>query len=87
MSVSWIVDRAAAEPTFQLRWIETHGPTVIGRSRNGFGRTVIERMVANAVGGIVHLEFAAGGVAWQLDSPLAGVIFDVRVAQTQSFRR
>ena len=38
-------------------------------SRRGFGRVVIERTVARALNGDVHIDYAAAGLRWTLEFP------------------
>jgi PAS domain S-box-containing protein len=56
-------------PMCYLSWEETGGPPVERPSRRGFGRVVIERTVARALRGEVHIDFAASGLRWTLQFP------------------
>ena len=56
-------------PACHLTWEESGGPPVERPSRRGFGRVVIERTVARAVGGKVRLDFAPAGVRWSMVFP------------------
>jgi len=52
-----------------LRWEETNGPMVQQPEKTGFGVTLLERSVGQALDGIVTLEFTPGGVVCEIDIP------------------
>lgn len=58
---------------FKMVWTERGGPTVRMPERRGFGRRVIEQMVAQSLGGQVDLNFEPEGLSWRLDAPLRNV--------------
>ena len=62
----------------QIRWIERGGPQVTQPTKKGFGRTVIERMAAHAVGGDVELRHDPEGVRWTLTAPEENVVYRVQ---------
>lgn len=72
VDVEWSIDEADA-PQFRIAWRERGGPPVAAPSRRGFGRRVIEQMVALSTGGKVTLDFAPDGVSWSLECPLANI--------------
>ena len=53
----------------RLNWVERGGPIITPPSRSGFGRVVIERMVAKALNGKVAMDFAPEGLQWSLSMP------------------
>ncbi|MBU2531572.1 MAG: PAS domain S-box protein, partial [Alphaproteobacteria bacterium] len=59
----------------EFTWQERGGPEVHEPSRNGFGRTVIERMAAYAVGGEVELRYDPNGVSWSLTAPEENILY------------
>ncbi len=68
--VSWTLDRDGAQPPqLRLRCTERGGPAVTPPTREGFGRRVIERMVAQKLGGTVDLRFDVTGLEWTLSIP------------------
>lgn len=68
--ISWTVPPAQTpESHCTLDWVESNGPPVTPPTRRGFGRVVIERTVARAVGGEVHIIYPVTGVRWQLVFP------------------
>jgi PAS domain S-box-containing protein len=59
---------------FQMSWVESGGAPVSPPKATGFGRMVIERMVAEALQGKVQLEFPEDGLRWHLDADAAAAI-------------
>ncbi|WP_051439838.1 HWE histidine kinase domain-containing protein [Methylobacterium sp. 10] len=76
--VSWstLDDEAAAlgtAPRLRLLWQESGGPPVQPPTRRGFGSRMIERGLANELGGRAQIRFEPGGVVCTLDIPLEQV--------------
>jgi PAS domain S-box-containing protein len=68
--ISWHVSAAPdGTPMCRLAWEESGGPPAERPSRRGFGRVVIERTVARAVNGEVHIDYSPTGLRWTLDFP------------------
>ena len=67
--VRWCVAQATAGPEFRVSWSEQGGPPVAAPTRAGFGRTVIERMVAGTLGGTAALQFLPAGMVWTFHCP------------------
>lgn len=59
---------------FHLRWEETNGPSVARPEKTGFGITLLERSVGQALDGEVRLAFAPGGVVCDIDIPASHVV-------------
>lgn len=59
VDVTW---RARSEGGFVLQWVESGGPVVSQPTREGFGRTLLNRVSGRELGGEVMLEFLATGV-------------------------
>lgn len=72
VQISWTAPDAAGRCS--LTWTETCGPVVEPPVRRGFGRVVIERTVARAVGGEVTVDYPASGVVWRLDFPKLALV-------------
>lgn len=70
--IRWIVDPAEPD-VFRMSWLERGGPEVRPPERRGFGRLIIEQMVATTTGGDVTLAFDRDGLEWSLKAPLAVV--------------
>src|SRR6185312_722503 len=72
--VSWTVRTSPdGKSICHLSWEETGGPPVERPSRRGFGRVVIERTVARALGGEVCIDYAETGLRWMLRFPVLPV--------------
>jgi two-component sensor histidine kinase len=67
----WAVDRHSTPPHLKLRWTEKGGPPVEPPRRCGFGTRLIERSLAQDLGGEARIEFAPTGVICMVDTPLA----------------
>jgi len=72
--IAWRIDREAVPPALTLSWLERGGPAVMPPSRTGFGRRVIESMVATSTHGKVDMRFDPEGVSWSLVAPLDAVL-------------
>jgi two-component sensor histidine kinase len=71
IDVSWsIIERDGGEPRVEFNWQENDGPAVAAPQRQGFGRTVLERVVPVSLGGEASLTFPEGGARWRLEVPL-----------------
>ena len=75
VTVSWaMVDTARVSdgdrPRFTTRWQERDGPPVMLPIRRGFGSRMIERGLANELGGEVQVLYERAGVVCTLDIPL-----------------
>lgn len=75
VTVSWAtVDTARApdedRPRLTMRWQERDGPPVALPTRRGFGSRMIERGLANELGGEVQILYEPAGVVCTLDIPL-----------------
>ena len=68
--ITWNVE-PGKPPTFHLRWAESGGPPVQAPTRRGFGSRLIERSLAQDLGGHVHIDFAPTGVVCTVNAPLA----------------
>ncbi len=54
----------------QLTWAEEGGPPVVRPKRRGFGSRLIERSLANDLGGDASIEYRPEGVVSIIKSPL-----------------
>ena len=71
VELKWSIDQG--NRTFQIQWSEQDGPPVSPPERTGFGRTVIEKMAANSVGGSVEVQYQSTGLIWTLTAPIESV--------------
>ena len=69
MSIDW----SAAGGRFGLRWQERGGPVVLAPTRKGFGSIMIERVLAEQLGGSVAINYDAAGMICTIDAPLQAV--------------
>ena len=63
--ISWSLSQA----DFILKWEERDGPNVSASERQGFGRTILEKIVPAALQGTAVLEFLPEGLTWTLTAP------------------
>ncbi|HZH51496.1 MAG TPA: HWE histidine kinase domain-containing protein [Microvirga sp.] len=66
--LTWTIDEASDPPRLRLRWEEQGGPVVAPPKTRGFGSRLIERSLAQALGGEVHIEFAPTGVVCTINA-------------------
>jgi two-component sensor histidine kinase len=67
------IDWSAAGGRFGLRWQERGGPAVSAPTRKGFGSIMIERVLAEQIGGSVDISYHTGGIVCTIDAPLQSV--------------
>jgi PAS domain S-box-containing protein len=70
VDISW----GTADGALTMSWSERDGPPVSAPRQRGFGSIVVEAMAERSVGGEVHLDYAASGVAWRLTCPAANAL-------------
>jgi two-component sensor histidine kinase len=84
VSIDWEIVEGAA-PLLRLRWTERHGPTVAIPLHKGFGTRMIERILAQDLGGMIQLRFNdPSGVTCIIEGPLSQLLAP---ATTPSFPR
>jgi PAS domain S-box-containing protein len=59
---------------FRLVWTERGGPAVVSPTRRGFGTRLIERSLAQDLGGPTRLSFAPDGVICSFEVPIAEIV-------------
>jgi PAS domain S-box-containing protein len=70
LRIDWsVAEQRSAQASFHMSWTEQGGPPVGAPQRTGFGRTVMERMIAQALGGTAVLDFAPTGLVWRFTCP------------------
>jgi two-component sensor histidine kinase len=74
VAIHWSVEGVGAEARFEFQWRERDGPPVIPPTRRGFGRTLLEKVVAQEFGAQPKVSFAPEGFRYQIDVPLAIVV-------------
>ncbi len=74
VSIRWSIEDAGAESRFKFQWLESDGPAVILPTRQGFGRTVLEKAAAEDFGAQPKISFAPAGLTYEIDAPLSVVV-------------
>jgi two-component sensor histidine kinase len=69
-AILWSIEGAGAEARFKLKWRELDGPPVTPPTRQGFGRTILEKAVANDFGAAPKMTFAPEGLSYEIDASL-----------------
>ena len=70
VAVCWSLSQERSEATrLHVNWTERGGPAVMPPTNVGFGRRVIEHLVAQKLGGSVELSFVAEGLSWTINAP------------------
>jgi PAS domain S-box-containing protein len=67
------IDWDVTEGRFAMRWQERGGPPVSPPTRKGFGSIMIERVLAEQLGGGVTIRYDAGGLVCTIDAPFDAV--------------
>jgi len=68
--IEWTMETTPAEKRLLLNWTEKGGPPVTPPAHKGFGSRVIERGLAHALEGAVHLDYRPDGLVCTMDIPL-----------------
>ena len=79
--IDWYFENNSSDAgRLRLNWTEEGGPVVFAPSVKGFGHLVIERMVANSLNGEVAMNFAPGGLRWNLLISSANIVNGARTS-------
>lgn len=71
VTIAWsVLRRKNAGPLLKFRWSEKGGPPVAPPTSRGFGTKLIERGLANDLGGDVKINFARNGVSCVINAVL-----------------
>jgi two-component sensor histidine kinase len=71
ISVNW---KVLPGGDLHLSWRERNGPRVEPPSHKGFGSTLTEDVVAQALDAQVSMDYSPGGLAWTIDVPARYVL-------------
>ena len=72
IDIGWRLDAAPGESRrLTLIWVESGGPAAVAPAQKGFGLRLIERSLANELGGEASLEFARVGLTCTLRMAVA----------------
>jgi two-component sensor histidine kinase len=58
------------EARFKFQWQELDGPAVARPTRQGFGRILLKKVVAQDFDGQPKIRFAPEGLIYEIDAPL-----------------
>ena len=73
IKIHWSIEGVGPEARFRFKWQELDGPTVIPPTRQGFGRILLEKAVAQEFGSPPTVLFDPDGLTYQIDAPLSVV--------------
>jgi PAS domain S-box-containing protein len=72
LDMNWtVVENEDRPDQLRIHWTESGGPPVAPPKRQGFGSRLIRRSIEGELGGYMVLNFAEGGVAYDISVPLA----------------
>ncbi|HZL31526.1 MAG TPA: PAS domain S-box protein [Pseudolabrys sp.] len=71
VSIQWKVEGTGEEAEFRFRWQEHDGPPVKPPTREGFGRILLEKVVAQDFGAKPKVSFAPEGLDYEIHAPLS----------------
>ncbi|MEE1656721.1 HWE histidine kinase domain-containing protein [Microvirga sp. CF3062] len=74
--VMWAVTTGSAPPSLLVEWVESGGPPVKKPERQGFGTKLIQRGLAQQLGGEIKLDFAPAGIRCVITFPIATMVTD-----------
>jgi PAS domain S-box-containing protein len=76
VDINWSIVNTNGSGIFTFQWQERGGPLVAPPTRKGFGRTVLEQVMAELFEPCIT--FAPGGVRYELSAPLDNIIASLR---------
>jgi PAS domain S-box-containing protein len=74
IELTWQRIPGPAEEMLRIEWRETGGPPYAPPERRGFGRSVVESMIAAATHGEARIDWRPEGVHWRLDMPATWLV-------------
>jgi two-component sensor histidine kinase len=74
VNISWDKVRDGGTTRFIMRWQEAGGPAVIRPQKEGFGHSLIVRLLEHGVGGKVSLTYPPEGIDWKISAPAVAVL-------------
>ncbi len=83
VGIAWELQRGDGTPMLLWRWQERGGPPVAEPSRRGFGRFLLERVLAADFRGTVRIDFSPEGVACVMHAPWASLEEPGKAEETQ----
>lgn len=74
--VMWALTSGSCQPALLVEWVESGGPPVKKPERQGFGSKLIQRGLAQQLGGEIKLDFAPSGIRCVITFPLSTMAAD-----------
>src|SRR3712207_4107291 len=74
--VMWAVAAGTSAPSLLVEWVESGGPAVKKPERQGFGTKLIQRGLAQQLGGEIKLDFAPAGIRCVITFPIDTMMAD-----------
>jgi PAS domain S-box-containing protein len=74
VNVMWALTPALTPPLLIVEWVESGGPHVTPPARQGFGTKLIQRGLAQQLGGEIKLDFRPDGIRCIITFPVQGVL-------------
>ncbi|WP_457089042.1 sensor histidine kinase [Microvirga sp. P5_D2] len=74
VNVMWAVTPTLNPPVLIVEWVESGGPRVAPPSRQGFGTKLIQRGLAQQLGGEIKLDFKPDGIRCVITFPVQSVL-------------
>ncbi|WP_166802507.1 sensor histidine kinase [Microvirga pakistanensis] len=76
VNVMWAVTPALNPPVLIVEWVESGGPLVKQPTRQGFGTKLIQRGLAQQLGGEIKLDFKPEGIRCVITFPISNVMVE-----------
>jgi two-component sensor histidine kinase/PAS domain-containing protein len=74
--VMWAITSGSPSPALLVEWVESGGPPVKKPERQGFGMKLIQRGLAQQLGGEIKLDFAPAGIRCVITFPITILVSD-----------
>jgi PAS domain S-box-containing protein len=74
--VMWAVTAGGGQPALLVEWVESGGPHVKKPERQGFGSKLIQRGLAQQLGGEIKLDFVPTGIRCVITFPISTMASD-----------
>ncbi|MEZ0169073.1 sensor histidine kinase [Microvirga sp. TS319] len=86
VSVMWAVALSLSPPVLIVEWVESGGPPVTPPRRQGFGTRLIQRGLAQQLGGEIKLDFQPEGIRCVITFPVKAVLAEPAPAEDSAER-
>ncbi|WP_243370153.1 sensor histidine kinase [Microvirga solisilvae] len=86
VNIMWAVTPSLNPPILIVEWVESGGPSVSPPKRQGFGTKLIQRGLAQQLGGEIKLAFEPEGIRCVITFPIKNVMVDGEVEEEDKRR-